>query len=303
MASLHPGPRSRTPESAFILSSCSMVPAPWQLSLSRGSRISPLLPHHSVQIHRHASWLGRPHPLPPPPSPAATLAERVEPGLAAVTLPACHRGLALAGARVITLEVQGAWGGRAWGSKGPWWGVRAGARVALPTHLLGGNHRAGTASAGSSDRSSPGSARSAAQLCGHGSEGSAHRGPRCGRAPGQICIPQSGRCSCKLWAGGRGGCVEEAVAYGRRGVSQPPCRARAGSWREVKDGVQACLDPGSGDQSTDFPKEDTLKNKGSTVKYTPTQDLPRQSRTYSHLVVAHRLATFWRSSIAHLWIL
>ena len=113
-------------------------------------------------------------------------------------------------------------GHRAAGARGGGrgWGGGAG-RL---THLLGGSRRAGRASAGSSDRSSPGSARSVAQLCGHGSAGSGHRGLSCGRAPGQRCTPQSGRCSCKLWAGGRGGCECKAVARGRRGAGadQPP---------------------------------------------------------------------------------
>lgn len=42
-------------------------------------------------------------------SPAASLAERVEPGQTAITLPASHSGLAGAGACVIALEVQRAW--------------------------------------------------------------------------------------------------------------------------------------------------------------------------------------------------
>lgn len=103
-------------------------------------------------------------------------------------------------------------------------GNGGGAGAAGPTHLLGGSRRAGRASTRSSDRSSPGSAGSAARLCGRGNGGSAHRGLCCGRAPGQTCTAQSGHCSCKLWAGGRG-CVSVTMACGRRGVhaSQPPC--------------------------------------------------------------------------------
>lgn len=63
-------------------------------------------------------------PAPLPPSPAASLAERVEPGQAVVTLPARHSGLAKAGARVIALEMQGAWGRKGTGQRGlggrPW---------------------------------------------------------------------------------------------------------------------------------------------------------------------------------------
>lgn len=178
---------------------------------------------HSLQTPYRAPRLGHPTPQPPP-SPAAALTERVEPGQASVTLPARHSGLADAGARIIALEAQGAWGGRAQGSGGP--EQRGTGRWAGgPTHLLGGSRRAGTVFAGPSDRSSPGSARSAAQPCGHGSGGSAHRGPCCGRAPGQRCTPQSGHCSCRLWAGGRGGGVWVAVACGRQQVcaNQPPC--------------------------------------------------------------------------------
>lgn len=73
---------------------------------------------HAVRAHGREPLLGRPHPLPCPPSPAAALAERVEPGPAAVTLPARHRGLAKAGARVIALETQGAWGRKGAGQQG-----------------------------------------------------------------------------------------------------------------------------------------------------------------------------------------
>lgn len=57
-----------------------------------------------------------------PLSPAASLAERVEPGQAAVTFPARDGGLAGAGARAITLGTQGAWGRKGTGQ----WGLEQG---------------------------------------------------------------------------------------------------------------------------------------------------------------------------------
>lgn len=139
-------------------------------------------------------------------SPAASLAERVESGQAAVTLPARHGGLAGAGARVVTLQAQGPWGGgggRAQGIRGRN-GARLAAGAAGPTHLPGGSRTAGRASRASSGRSSPGRAGSAARPCGRGSGGSARRGLYCGRAAGRTRTARSGRCSCKLWAGGGG---------------------------------------------------------------------------------------------------
>lgn len=103
----------------------SLYPNARQFFLLRGQN-PPLTSHHSPQVHCHVPLLGHLHPPPLPPSPAAALAERVEPRQAAVTLPARHCGLADAGAQVITLEVQGAWGGREQGSRGPRQRVRLG---------------------------------------------------------------------------------------------------------------------------------------------------------------------------------
>lgn len=94
-------------------------------------------------------------------------------------------------------------GGRAQGIRGRN-GASLAAGAAGPTHLPGGSRTAGRASRASSGRSSPGRAGSAARLCGRGSGGSARRGPCCGRAAGRTRTAQSGRCSCKLWAGGGG---------------------------------------------------------------------------------------------------
>lgn len=77
-------------------------------------------------------------------SPAASLAERVESGQAAVTLPARHGGLAGAGARVVTLQAQRAWevgeGGEDTGHQGPargepsGWGGRAHSPAGWQSH-------------------------------------------------------------------------------------------------------------------------------------------------------------------------
>lgn len=157
---------------------------------------------HLVQMPRHVPcWAA--HPRGAAPSPAASLAERVESGQAAVTLPARHGGLAGAGARVVTLQAQGAWGrGEGTGIRG-----RSGVRLAAgaeAAHRPGGSRRAGRASGAPSGRSSRGRAGSAARPCGAGSGGSARRGPCCGRAAGRTCTAPSGRCSCTLWAGGGG---------------------------------------------------------------------------------------------------
>lgn len=66
------------------------------------------------------------------------------------------------------------------------------------THLLGGSHRVGMVSSGPICNSSSHSAHSVARLCGHGSDGSAHRGQCSGRAPCQTCTPRSAHCSCRL---------------------------------------------------------------------------------------------------------
>lgn len=246
---------------------------------------------NNIPLFRFPACSPRPRPRPGapagpstlaplPPSPAASLTERVEPGQAAVTLPARHSGLAKTGARVIALETQGACGRKGAGQQGdrPRAPGSLGARAVAPTHLPGGSRRAGRVSPGPSGRSPPDSAGSVARPCGLGSGGSARRGRCSGRAPGRTCTAQSGRCSCKLWAGGRWGRVSAAPASGGRGgrASPPPCAEWAGSPRKVTGGSQAQLDQGYGDRLIDLPKQDALRSRGSTIHGHPdTQDPPR----------------------------
>lgn len=178
--------------------------------------LSPLAARNSVRAHAGIFVC---------PLPAASLTERVEPWQTAIALPARHTGPAGTGALLVTLQVQGAWGrqgtGREWCVCGRgcvwrqgWHGAKG------PAHLLGGSRRAGIVPVGPSGRSCPGSVRSGAQPCGHGSGDSAHRGRCCGKAPGRKCSPQSGRCSCRLWAGGGAGVKGASLCWTSRQLGE-----------------------------------------------------------------------------------
>lgn len=147
---------------------------------------------------------GRPHPLPWPPHLQPPSLSEWNPGRQRSHFQPVTVGLQTQAPEASHWRCREPGGGRAQGSGGPPPSEKGAGPGGGACYLLGGSHRAGTASKGSSDRSPPGSARSVARPCGPGSGGSARRGPCCGRAPGRRRTPPSGHCSCRLWAGGRG---------------------------------------------------------------------------------------------------